>query len=568
MDNISTIIHQKYGIEIKPGKKGECFSCHKNTFSIKTDNSFGKCFHPTCGIRVTGKENEFNVVNKFMDKFYEKSHGLLITTKCDAYKYLQQRGIHPKVIFDAAIGIFEMDEDLEKYSQVLLTELINEKNDLLQLTYTGKKAQLEINSKIYETEKVIEEYKQLIIKIMNLLKSYKNSLCFFYTNETYGYTMLRLRKPFTKEIAVIKIGEKVGVFGLSIFGLDEKMTSYKDEETPLIVMEGEFNNLSLQSLVVKKAEQEGQYPEEVGYLNCISIGSSSSPDFETINKLSKMPTFIYDNDAAGLKVIENAMEYMHLYAFTMPNPFNDIDELIIKSKSIAEAWNSFIHLFTDRVAYYRKFEVVAREILSIRNSNAQPHNMNRRITDIIINDLTYRAIFYKTKTQEYLFNKQTKLLFQIDCAESNMRILLYNYGLNPTENLYKFIIAEFKVYCIINGKFSEINNFSFYCKELKTLYLYANNATVYKVSGDKIENLDNGTDGIIFLHNEKWSPFQIEKGKVLLASTFGEISANNFTEFFPFNYLKYRFSVFQSIALSNHIKKLTPIRNSVQYSGC
>ena len=45
---ITEILESKYGIKAHHRSNIECPSCHKMTFSIKGDNSMGKCFHPSC----------------------------------------------------------------------------------------------------------------------------------------------------------------------------------------------------------------------------------------------------------------------------------------------------------------------------------------------------------------------------------------------------------------------------------------------------------------------------------------------------------------------------------------
>ncbi|MEW6359295.1 MAG: winged helix-turn-helix domain-containing protein [Planctomycetota bacterium] len=50
---VSRQLKEKHGIEGRPGRKAECPFCHHRTFSIKGDDSVGKCFHPSCGKSIT-----------------------------------------------------------------------------------------------------------------------------------------------------------------------------------------------------------------------------------------------------------------------------------------------------------------------------------------------------------------------------------------------------------------------------------------------------------------------------------------------------------------------------------
>jgi len=106
VENVSELIHEKYGIDIQPGKKGECFKCHrKNTFSIKKDNTIGKCFHPACGVVFRNNWDVSTITQKFVERIFAESHELLLTTKCDAYEFLNERRVHQKVISDSMIGL-------------------------------------------------------------------------------------------------------------------------------------------------------------------------------------------------------------------------------------------------------------------------------------------------------------------------------------------------------------------------------------------------------------------------------------------------------------------------------
>ncbi len=47
-EQVTQILKNRYGIEAQAGKKAKCPFCHRKRFSIKGDDSIGKCFHPEC----------------------------------------------------------------------------------------------------------------------------------------------------------------------------------------------------------------------------------------------------------------------------------------------------------------------------------------------------------------------------------------------------------------------------------------------------------------------------------------------------------------------------------------
>jgi hypothetical protein len=46
---VSQILLDDHNAFIRPGAKGVCPFCGHQTMSVTTDDTFAKCFHPTCG---------------------------------------------------------------------------------------------------------------------------------------------------------------------------------------------------------------------------------------------------------------------------------------------------------------------------------------------------------------------------------------------------------------------------------------------------------------------------------------------------------------------------------------
>src|SRR5882724_5630284 len=108
--SISALLAQKYGIDIKPGGKGECPFCRHRTFSVKRDDMIGKCFHPTCGRFVTPGSHEHRFdddLRSVMTEIFQEFHAHLLTLATitdhnNAYTYMvHERRIHPQVVADS-----------------------------------------------------------------------------------------------------------------------------------------------------------------------------------------------------------------------------------------------------------------------------------------------------------------------------------------------------------------------------------------------------------------------------------------------------------------------------------
>src|SRR5215470_9257223 len=106
---VSHILSEQ-GIRTRPGTKGECPKCNHDTFSIKADDTFGMCFHPSCGHIITPGSNDRkrgSVISRVLEALYRDSHHELLELRHgqhNAYTYLHdERGIHADVIALAMI---------------------------------------------------------------------------------------------------------------------------------------------------------------------------------------------------------------------------------------------------------------------------------------------------------------------------------------------------------------------------------------------------------------------------------------------------------------------------------
>jgi len=82
--SVSQILVERYGIAARPGEKVECPFCHKKTFSVKKDDTLGKCFHPHCGRFITPyrEQDEYQFsVHQALEDIYHDFHRELLGYK-------------------------------------------------------------------------------------------------------------------------------------------------------------------------------------------------------------------------------------------------------------------------------------------------------------------------------------------------------------------------------------------------------------------------------------------------------------------------------------------------------
>src|SRR5262245_31070056 len=122
--SVSQILNDDHNVTIRPGAKGECPFCQHVTFSVKADDTFGKCFHPACGRIITaGQDTDAYRASlpRVLAAVYQDCHqellGLASGTH-NAYTYLRDaRGLHQQVITEAMLGAVPSGYDVAPHFQ-------------------------------------------------------------------------------------------------------------------------------------------------------------------------------------------------------------------------------------------------------------------------------------------------------------------------------------------------------------------------------------------------------------------------------------------------------------------
>jgi putative DNA primase/helicase len=355
---ISAVLAEKYGIDIKPGGKGECPFCRHTTFSVKRDDTVGKCFYPTCGRFVTPglREHRFeNGLRLAMEEIFQDFHAHLlalatITDHDNAYTYLvHERRIHPQVVADSMLGAVPSGYDCaSKFDTIIAaTEAAvktkrSENNSANRTTAQSTKHDLEF---------LIEARD----KFRNCTRGHAGWIAFFYTDAHHSIVAIRFREPYSKRILYFKPYKEIaGLFGHGLFTPDQSQES-KPLDDYLIVTEGEFNQLQLQSLSLRYGEVTGLH---TGYVFASSVGGVNNADYEAIRKSSRHPVFCYDNDsdAAGVALVNKARELMSVNAFTTPTADSDLDQFICSfGDDYKAAWEAVKTLVGQRNSFPRVY---------------------------------------------------------------------------------------------------------------------------------------------------------------------------------------------------------------------
>ena len=134
-----------------------------------------------------------------------------------------------------------------------------------------------------------------------------------------------------------------------------------------------------------------------------------------------------------------------------------------------------------------------------------------KISELIIAELLKIGKIYKANSLYYLFTNNEKRLICISDDPLELRALFTQWGINASENLYKYVLNELYVHCVNNAQSVEIHRFAYFNPITFTLYLYNGIREIFKITANNIETIENGDDGVMFMELKNYQPFKLVK---------------------------------------------------------
>jgi hypothetical protein len=138
-----------------------------------------------------------------------------------------------------------------------------------------------------------------------------------------------------------------------------------------------------------------------------------------------------------------------------------------------------------------------------------PFEVDTEVADFIRNDLLKGGKFYNDGQVGYYFSKKDKKLIEIDRFDTALCLILDDYGLNRSEKIYTYVLANLYVEAFKNGQLIEVHRLAYYKSNAFTVYLFNHQNQIYRISPEKIELVDNGTDGVLFIYDAKATSYKI-----------------------------------------------------------
>jgi P4 family phage/plasmid primase-like protien len=414
---VSQILLEDFSISIRPGGKGECPTCHGLHFSLKSDDSLGKCFSPPCGFFLTlGHDagHDRQDIARVLTAVYQDCHQELLqlaTGQQNAYTYCyEKRGIHPQVLADAMLGAVPSSYDVTTHFRPVLDDA-QQALAALQGPHRGRPTK-----QLAQAQQRLQDLQDAQQKLVDCLSHKAGWLMFFYCNASHHPVALRLRQPYSRKFVSFKPGI-AGVFGRELF------TPYSNPANQalndfLLVTEGEFNALQLQSLTVRYAEALGQ-PSAHCYHHACAVGGVLVADGETIKRVAQRPVICYDNDTnqAGFELVRRLQQVMAIEATTTPLTWgskSDLDSYIRDfDQDHVAAWEAVKALIAAKQPYGRVYSGTGEEFFDVPVNGKREVFIPKLLGDALRARQTYRY----TASQLWIYRGGVYL----PCGEATLR---------------------------------------------------------------------------------------------------------------------------------------------------
>ncbi len=164
-------------------------------------------------------------------------------------------------------------------------------------------------------------------------------------------------------------------------------------------------------------------------------------------------------------------------------------------------------------------------IQGIRDTKYKQDEKYKRIAQFVVKDMfmipdSAGCAYKDTKRKlRYYFDRRQKLLMNIE--DLDFRCFLKDrYDLYEKE--FPEVSASVETHIWKNGEEIEAHNFAFYSEEKQILYISNNRNQIFRLDGEQIKLVDNGTDGIIFELKPELHPIDVDLGQLKSCDYFKE----------------------------------------------
>ena len=368
-----------------------------------------------------------------------------------------------------------------------------------------KKEQEAIDVAAYHVERLKERTSQVAA-----FEEHAGKLAFFYMDAVHRVVRVRVQAVGGGDSSELVLGNTPGVFNHGMFAVGARPKSLDNLQGRSLVVQSEFDLLQLQSLAAHMAEIEGQHPQ-AGYLKAVAV-SEGVVDAQMVRSLGQMPLVIRNGaDAVGVRMIDALRRVLNLLVAVVPKA-QTLDYLLHSQADSVNAHAVLLDVANMASLVTRPFDAVQLEIdewRSLEERQVKKFQADRWATQTLVQDISQRGqLFYDGRTA-YVFDKGSKQLLPMDRDNADTRAFLARYGVAPSDGFLKQALSAIQLKAQENGQETIVHSLSHYAATTNRLFLFDQDRYVYRISPTRVERVENGTDGVLFVRNPKWEPFEI-----------------------------------------------------------
>ena len=117
--------------------------------------------------------------------------------------------------------------------------------------------------------------------------------------------------------------------------------------------------------------------------------------------------------------------------------------------------------------------------------------------------------FLLADNEPYYFNNATKTVCLLKSREMTL-ILNREYKINSTEAFFNYLLADMEAETYQEGETVKVSNFCHYDPDANLMFLDLGRGRMLKIDGQSIEEVDNGTYGVLFITSQHSDPWDYE----------------------------------------------------------
>jgi hypothetical protein len=137
----------------------------------------------------------------------------------------------------------------------------------------------------------------------------------------------------------------------------------------------------------------------------------------------------------------------------------------------------------------------------------QPHPHHTLAIRVIQNGLLSHGRVINAEGRYFFFDSITKQACEVESFDMDI-LLADRYGLSAKEPRHKYVVQQAKVEANKRGEQVRVHRFAYYNSSTNVMYLDTGRGQMLRIDGRTVEQIDNGTDGVLFTPSPAFEPWK------------------------------------------------------------